>query len=342
MFENPCLTDFPLTIPEPLDYLKILPSYECGRNCFYCYNDALSQQCLPREINLLNTLHAITRAQKGPFVAEILGGEPLHKNNIDRTKKILQLLKESEGCNKRVIATAVSHPQIISDILRYVELMYLSVDISHSKHNKKRLSIRKLDNLSNLSRKRGVDLSLSVVLYGDETVDDLIDFVLNARSLGIPIITFGYISFHEHTDSNFQKYRDLFYFLFTLRYALEGEILLSGNILDTLDLAVRGLERTKICHCGESSVVVLPDGRITPSICFGNDNNISQTQYINWKKDRILFLESSGCLGCELWKACRGGCMGASVFLCSSHLERDHEFCSLLSSVWEKISKDTQ
>jgi len=184
-------------------------------------------------------------------------------------------------------------------------------------------------------------LSLSVVLYGDETIDDLLEFVLNACTLGIPIITFGYVSFHEHTDSYFKKYLDLFYFLFTLRYAFEGDILLSGNILDTLDLAVRGLERTKICHCGESSVVVLPDGSVTPSICFGNDNGIFQKQYINWKRERIFFLERSGCSGCELWKACRGGCMGASVFRSSSHLERDHEFCSLLSSVWEKILKDT-
>nr|VFK18340.1 MAG: radical SAM additional 4Fe4S-binding SPASM domain-containing protein [Candidatus Kentron sp. LPFa] len=329
-----------LSIPESLDYLKIIPSYQCGRDCFYCYNTALEQNCVVSNNGIFITLQDILQNQKQGFSAEILGGEPLHKNTIDTTKALLRILGGNKYCNRRIVATAISSSRIIQNIAEQIDFLYLSFDISPSSRNKKKLDLKKIEYIRYACAEKNAELALSIVLYGDETEDQLVEFVEQAHLLGIRFLAFGYIGFHESTALCIEKYTDIFYCLFVLRYAFEDNILISGDILDTLDFAVRGLKRKRICHCGETSTVILPDGNLAPSICFGEGKKAFQIEYLRRKLERMRILELSDCSDCGLWEACKGGCMGAAVSRTGDHLNRDDVFCVLLRSVWEKIIHD--
>jgi len=329
---------------QPIDYIKIIPSYKCDKACPYCYNQYLHQDSSERPDKIFVTLEAFLKNQKVPFVAEVIGGEPLHIETIDTTISVLEILTNSLFCKKRVLSTAVGVLKTLQRVLDLLDFVYLSTDISPSAMNRKKRSFHQLSCISSLFANERVELSLAVVLYGDEKEKDLEKIILFAKDLHIKNIGFGYINFQHLSSAEVWNYSKLFHFLFILKYALSNDIFLGGDVLETLDLAVQGIKRQKICDCGESSLVIQPDGNVSPSICleYKPDSFLRYADFIQMKLERWCALENSSCSNCELWPACRGGCMGASISLYQNHLYRDEVFCSIVRHSWDLIKKDLE
>ncbi|MBC8180275.1 radical SAM protein [candidate division KSB1 bacterium] len=327
-----------------IDYLKIIPSYRCNKACSYCYNQVLSQQSNAKPSKLFATLEMILDTQDTNFVAEVLGGEPLQSETIETTISVLEMLTHSLHCRKRVLSTAIAKISTLQRVLNLLDFLYLSIDISPSVINRKQISKHQLENINLKLSNTGVDLCLSVVLYGTEKEYDLEEFVLFIKNIGIKNICFGYIGFKDLSLSEVMSYSRLFYFLFILKYAFSDEIFLGGRVLETLDLAVQRIKRQKICHCGETSLVIQPDGSVSPSICveYNSVHNYSIARYIKMKSERFNVLKDSSCGRCELWSVCHGGCMGESIALYRNHIIQDKVYCSILSKTWRQIKKDIE
>ena len=325
-----------------IDYLKIVPSYYCSINCKYCYNRLLKQNSKDNPKALLNSLDEFINNQKTSFIAEIIGGEPLEENTLNTSKSLLNRLSRSHLCKKRILSTAVKDIRLLDSLIDYLDFVYLSMDIFNSTNNKKKLSLTKLLQLTNFINCNNVELSIAVMLDGCEDEEDIKNFIFSLIHIGVKNICFGYVKFQHLNTTTLLNYYRLFYFLFFLKYSLTDKIFIGGNILETLDLAVQNITRKRICHCGETSVVLQPDGNVTPSLCqnYYSDNSYSLTEFSKSKMYRWNFLESNRCFNCSLWPFCRGGCMGASIHLYKNYLSPDIEFCSIISKVWEKIEID--
>jgi len=329
---------------QSLGYIKIIPSYKCHKGCPYCYNQYLHQDSNERPDKILVTLESFLKNQKVPFVAEVIGGEPLHVETINTTISVLEIFTNSLSCKKRILSTATEELRTLQTVLNLLDFVYLSTDISPSEMNKKRRSFRQISDFISLLANDRVELSLAVVLYGDEKESDLENFILFAKDLHIKNIGFSYINFRNLSSSEVWNYSKLFHFLFILKYALSNDIFLRGDVLETLNLAVQGIKRQKICDCGESSLVIQPDGTVSPSICleYRHDSFLNNADFLQMKLERWFALENSSCSNCELWPACRGGCIGESISLYQNHLHRDKVFCSILRYSWDLIKKDLE
>lgn len=327
---------------QSIDNIKIIPSYKCHKACPYCYNQYLHQDSNERPNKILVTLESFLNNQKVPFVAEVIGGEPLHVETINTTISVLESFTASLFCKKRVLSTATEELKTLQRVLSLLDFVYLSTDISHNAMNRKRRSFRQISDFSSLLANDRVELSLAVVLYGDEKEKDLEKFILLAKNLHIKNIGFSYINFQNLSSSEVWNYSKLFHFLFILKYALSNDIFLRGDVLETLNLAVQGIKRQRICDCGESSLVIQPDGTVSPSICleYKHDSFLNNEDFLQIKLERWFALENSGCSNCELWPACRGGCIGASISLYQNHFCRDKVYCDILRNSWDLIKKD--
>jgi len=329
---------------QPIDYIQIIPSYRCNRACSYCYNQYFHQDVEEQPDKLIPSLDSFVKRQKIPFVAEVIGGEPLHAGTINTTKSVLEILTHSTFCKKRVLSTACGELRTLKKIIKLIDFVYLSIDISHSVINTKKMDFKRISRVSSFFANEQVELTLAVVLYGDETEKDLENFVLFAKDINIENICFGYIGFNHLTSSEIFNYSKLFYLLFILKNILSKDIFLGGDVLETLELAVQGIRRQKLCSCGESSLVFQPEGIISPSICikYIPNSSTSCADFIKMKIERRSALENSRCNNCELWPTCLGGCIGASILLYKNHLYREKVFCSILCQCWDLIKKDLE
>lgn len=325
-----------------LDYLKVIPSYVCNRGCTYCYNVALLQISEHERGQFLRSLANVLGSTRTYFVAEVIGGEPLQHENMVHTLNVLSMLSDSPQCKKCILSTAIGDAKHLSRALPYVDFLYFSMDISHARTNRKRLSKQYLRQLSDLCVQHQTELCISIVMDGSETKNDIADVLNDLLQFGIGNVCFGFTSFFKLDRLSVERYTELFYFIFRAKCVLGSAIRIGGDILESLELHISGKTRSHNCHCGESSLAIQPDGRLSPSICFEDSPHsaIPFDRYLLLKAERDAGLKCGECGNCELWRVCRGGCMGAAVKVSGQFFSRDESTCDILRSTWGRVLAD--
>lgn len=320
------------------DYWKIVPSYSCNKSCSYCYNNLLKQEIPSNNETQIKVLKDILKYQQVEFVSEIIGGEPLYDLNLQQTRNIIKILKEESLCKQLILTTAIYDIEKINCVLEKIDIIYLSVDIDELSEK----SIIKEDFIIDVLEvciKKNVSLCLSVTLSGNESVDDILKFVLTASDIGITNFEFGFISFISHSKSVIDKYIEIFYFLVLLKFDLVTQrVHIGGDLIDTIDLAINNQKRSKICNCGDTSFVIQPNGQISPSICYNSFLNNEPDEFMNIQKKREEKLKMNDCKFCELWDYCFGGCSGNAFVVQNNHYKCDIIFCKIIKGVWEKLN----
>ena len=327
---------------DSLDYLKVVPSYRCERGCSYCYNDALEQSAEGNGQAFFTSIAGVLEQARNSFVAEIIGGEPLERETAARTLQTLEMLDAHPLCRKIILSTALGDSKHLDQVLRWVDFVYFSVDITRAKTNKKRTSKRYLADLVRRIKDSRTELCISVVLDSSESVAEVTSFLNDLVELGVENVCFGFISFSKLNEERVAKYAAVFHALFRAKCILRKEMRIGGDILETLDMHITRQVRSHNCHCGETCVVIQPDGKLSPSICFADKpgSAISFDEYMNAKQQREAALKNSSCGSCELWGACQGGCMGAAVSASGRLLSKDESMCGILCSAWKSIKVD--
>lgn len=320
------------------DYWKIVPSYSCKKSCSYCYNNLLKQKIPSDNETQMKVLKDILKYQEVEFVSEIIGGEPLDDLNLQQTQNIIKILKEEILCKQLILTTAIYDIEKISCVLEKIDVLYLSVDIDELSE-KSIIKENFIPDIVELCKKKSVSLCISVTLSGNESIDDILRFVLTSKDIGITNFGFGFISFINHSKSIIDRYIEIFYFLVLLKYDLETQrVHIGGNMIDTIDLAINNQKRTRICNCGDTSFVIQPNGQISPSICYNSFLNNEPDEFIIIQKKREEKLKMGDCKCCELWDYCFGGCTGNAFVVQNNHYKCDIVFCNIIKGVWEKLN----
>src|SRR4029450_7185536 len=106
---------------------------------------------------ILATLDEVLAQVPRPIWVELIGGEPLELPARDLTFEILKGLQGHGRGRGVVLSTAVASPALLRRVLPLVRRVYLSIDLSNSRQNRKRLSQRQMDELGRLFDSAEVD-----------------------------------------------------------------------------------------------------------------------------------------------------------------------------------------
>jgi len=327
--------------PDSLTYLKVIPSFTCSRGCHYCYNVKLGQETEMDAAATRVAMQRVLAAATHPFVVEIIGGEPLEPPALGVTISLLRELDDHPKCAGTVVSTAVASPFILDRILPSVARIYLSVDVSASRANRKVLSTSRLASVARRCRAYDVDLFLSTVLFGDETSESLERFVRDAADAGVNHVGFSHQTATPLDSDAIQVAIGQYYELFRLRLMYSGRIAVVGTILDSVELSVVGGRRTASCECGSKSIVIEPDGALVPGLCADHrDARVSVHDFRAVRSERNVALLGGACGSCSLWPVCQGGCAFEGMRTNGSLLERDETQCRVMLGVTERVARD--
>lgn len=324
-------------------YLKVIPTFSCARGCFYCYNDLLKQRASPDYPRLLGTLVKVLARAPEPMDVEIIGGEPLEFTSVEQTLGIIDTIERSRYRSLTIStaqATSIHLPLVIGRVSR----IYLSIDISRSPRNRKRLRGDRLRALVRRCADAGTEICTSSVLFGDETPEELDGFVELLIDCGVPMAGFTHQTATPLSLDDVAAFGGSLFRLMELRYACANEIEIVGAIIDDLDLWIRGASRSGACECGDTSMVIEPDGSIGSQLCRDHLNGppITPAELLEHKRTRLIALEQGECAGCDLWEVCRGGCLTEAVrFGAGSHARAPY-FCAVLQTAAALAAQELQ
>ncbi len=329
-------------LPAELTHLKFIPSYDCARGCFYCYNGLLNQRLELGDVPLRGRLDELLSAATRPVTVEIIGGEPLQKPALHSTVALLEQARANARCSRTVLSTAVSSGPALMRVLPLVDLLYLSIDTSRDARNRKRISDWHLLDLVDACRRHGTDLFVSTVLFGDETRDELEEFVLRLRNAGVPAVGFTHLRSSELATAEIETAIMQYHHLFRLRLALRRELLIAGAVLDSIELHMRGGCRTDACECARNSLVVEPDGTTSMGLCFDHESlRPTKVEELRDIKDRRrAYLMAGPCAGCRLWDVCQGGCVSEGHRSSGNPLDRAEMWCAILLGIAARVETD--
>jgi radical SAM protein with 4Fe4S-binding SPASM domain len=331
-------------LPPELTHLKVIPSYACGRGCFYCYNTLLDQSLEIRGTAPQRALDEALAAVPRPITVEVIGGEPLEKPALRTTVELLERAQASPDCRSTVLSTAVATPTVLDPILPFVDLLYLSVDASTSERNRKRVSVARLAALVELCGRHGTELMLSTVLFGDETTADLDRFVGDLLDAGVASVGFTHLRSTTLSPQQVAAAAAQYHHLFQLRLTLRDRLEIAGGLLESIELHVMGGRRVAACECGRNSVVIEPDGSRSMGVCFDHESFRPQAldEFRDLKQQREDVLREGMCGTCPLWDVCHGGCASEAHHSAGGTLGRAEQWCATIRAVAALVDGDLQ
>jgi radical SAM protein with 4Fe4S-binding SPASM domain len=333
-----------LRLPDEMTYLKVIPDFKCSRGCHYCYNVLLGQEMSGDADKILATLDEVLAQVPRPIWVELIGGEPLELPARDLTFEILKRLQGHAKCRGVVLSTAVASPALLRRVLPLVRRVYLSIDLSNSRQNRKRLSQRQMDELGRLFDSAEVDLYVTGVLYGDETAEELREFIVRLSSAGIRSVGLTHRTTMPLTPAEIEGAIGHYYELFRLRLAGRSQVEIAGTILDSIELHLRGGLRKGPCECGRNSVAIEPDGRIRMGLCFDHRRDrIEAEDFQVIRSERPKHLrEHDLCGSCALWDVCHGGCVSEAIRIHGTPYARASVHCEILRGVAQRVEEDVR
>jgi radical SAM additional 4Fe4S-binding domain len=323
--------------PTPQIEIKVIPSYHCDLKCKYCYNKKFElnpniSNSDPEKIkNQID--HILGESDKLKVIIEIIGGDPLSTFNYPITEDLIQYLKETNKNIKIVVQTGEFSIKKILNIIPFIDGLSYSVDISSSP------KVRNFHNLQKIGegcKENGVDLQIQTILNILDTSEDILQFIkicelYNAGWIGLE---FPQYQRYSKNDLNHQITIYLQILKSVKRFPY---ISIGGAIIESAcDYARRNLYKSS-CLCGEKSITIQPDGSLTPSLHTNLNSKFSLTTFAKIKNKRNNVLRSGICSDCQFWDVCWGGCMAHAEFLTGSYLNRDEEYCYILSNILKSM-----
>jgi radical SAM protein with 4Fe4S-binding SPASM domain len=333
-------------LPEDLSLLQVVVTHSCKRNCGYCYNKLLNQETLPDAEQLMNSLTHVLDASVNPLTIEVIGGEPLESGIIQVTENVLRTAHEHPNCRGTILCTAVCEPKKVQALLNYTDYVYLSIDTSLRESNVKKLNQDKIREVAKLVTESGSGMSVSTILFGDETKAHLQDFIDCLVKVGVDSVGFAYPYATSLSDFEINRFSEQFHWLYQLKLLNEGVIRLHGELLENIDLYVSGRSRPCHCSCGKNAVVIEPNGELTMGICFDHMKEVP-TDWQELRKQIYMrqeyLLKSEPCKSCTLWTVCYGGCLArGNQDSTGISRGRDEVSCSVLQKVAYFVDEDRQ
>lgn len=328
--------------PASAELLKIIPTLECSKGCYYCYNVRLRQINPLAQNKLFASVDAFLKSTESPIDIDIIGGEPLEAKARQVTLELLRLVRSYSRTRHVSVSTAVSSPKVLREIAPVVDRLYLSIDVFSGDLNKKRISERRLTEVVSALRASGVILNVSVVINGTESEADVVSFIQSLIAHDVREAGFAYEDFAEIDQERVVNTCKIFYRLFVERILRRRQIRIGGMVLDRLLDRVRGVKSDHACACGDRCIGIYPDGSISASLCYPHNDRerISTEAFAHQRTNRLSRLEVGECAGCQLWNSCKGGCIGAAAVANKEEPGRDMRQCIILRNVWPLIAKD--
>lgn len=327
--------------PDAFNYLKVVPTYECSRGCHYCYNTLLGQQAPPEPESMLRSLDQILKSVRAPIWIELIGGEPLQRPALGVSRQVLDRVRGDSNCAGVVLSTAISAPAVLRPVIPHLSRIYISLDASAGSGNRKRFRDPSIRRIVDMCASSGVELVMSCVLFGDETSEDIARFIDRLASLGVRACGFAHQSATYLSQAKIATAIDQYYELFKLKLALRDSFAICGTILDSTELHFRNGLRLGACECGLRSVVLEPDGGLSPGVCMDHRRGImSVDEFSVIRSARPQRLLQGVCGTCPLWEVCHGGCVSEAIRLHGTPYERATAHCQILLGVTRRVRAD--
>lgn len=308
--------------------IKIIPSYSCDKKCSYCYNNIEENNYFSfKEGNILSTLDDIFNYDRYNAVVEIIGGEPLSRDNYLKTIDIINQLKKYDSDIKIVIQTASSSIKDIINIVPMIDGLSYSIDISSSP---KVVNIKNLEQLTRECKLNSVLVQIQTVLNMSDNLKNIFQFLHHCESYNVGWIGIGFPQYSRYSENDLNIQIEIY------RNIIENinefsEMRIGGAIIESVLDYLNSHIYCSSCMCGEKSITIQPNGLITPSLHLSLSNMFSFKEFTKLKKIRRLVLRNQICRNCKIWDICYGGCMAHAYFLTGEILQKDTEYCYVLS-----------
>jgi radical SAM protein with 4Fe4S-binding SPASM domain len=329
-----------MELPQELSYVKVVPSYECAKACFYCYNTLLGQSSMPAHGAITDILLSILDSATSPLSVEIIGGEPLEPPALKFTLQTLERARAHDRCDQIFLSTALASPRLLSQVAPLVDLIYLSIDMARDERNKKSVSLVRLQRVLRAIRDGGSDVALSVVIFGTETDAEIVAFVDLLIEAGVSSVGMAHQSATRLSQAEVSRVVAIYHLLFKLRLTRAAEITISGTMLDSIELSLLGGSRTGACECARYSVVIEPDARVVPGVC--TDHALAPISPTVLLEGRPEQLQAGACGSCPLWDVCKGGCATEALRFSGDAAKRAPIHCAVMLGLSSAVSRDVE
>lgn len=317
--------------------IKVIPSYNCDLNCSYCYNKNVNENYYLENLdNILKTLDGILLRKDLNVIVDIIGGEPLSNKTFSTTEKIIDHLIYLKKNTKIVLQTGTPNIERITKLIPKIDVLSYSMDLSESP---KAFNIKNMEKISETCRDYGVLIQILTTLSLKDNVETICQFIENCTLYGIRWIGMVFPEYQLYTKEQLDK-QICVYFELLKRLNNFKDITVGGIMIESVLDFLQGKKYFSRCICGERSVVIQPDGSITPSIHFELNKSLSLENFNIIKFQRRSMLENNECAGCKIWNICLGGCMGHANFIAKDFLQPDKEFCYVLSGIINKLKSE--
>lgn len=314
--------------------LKVVPTYQCGKKCKYCYNKHIYNTYNENPSFLIESLSRIIQNSEKNIVVEIIGGEPLSRHGYEITNKILDSIMVIKKENiKLVLQTGSSNLNKIQSLTKKIDGLSYSIDISLSPKIK---NLNRLGEITNYCKDNNVPIQIQTILNENDTIHDINNFINLCCSQGIKWLGMCYPDFQVYNLKTLDKQATIYFELIRESNQFK-DISIGGMPIQCAIDFFEGCGYEQSCYCGEKCLTIQPDGRISPCLFLRPDEYMSIESFVDIKHKREKILHEGICADCEMWNVCHGGCMIHSKFLTGNVNSRDETHCYLLKKIIDMV-----
>jgi len=283
---------------------------KCNLKCKHCYSNSGLFGKTSDTDNLIKIL-----AQIRPLRLVISGGEPILE--IERLISFLKKYKLKKGIDSYVVLATngiLLNNRNLNRIKPYVDRLQISLDTLNPDTFKKIRGLKLLKQTINgikLAKKRGFDLQIAFSIF-KENLDEykkIIDFCINNKINRINILR-QRPSGRSKCSVSAKEIKRVY--SGAVNYALGKDI--NVNIHDPIANII--IPKRSECNAAKEIIAIDVDGNFKPCPLF--NSSVKGNFKDVWKNSKLFRLvrrQVGGCISCEKYKLCRGGCKADSFNL---------------------------
>jgi len=249
--------------------------------------------------------------------------------NYPCTKNIISYLNDQNADIKIMLQTGSSSIEKIVNLIPLIDGLSYSVDISSSPKVK---NVKNLAKINNECQKYSVITQIQTILDKVDKPEDILEFLKLCHSHEMGWIGIEYPQYQRYSKNDLNH--QIATYLKIIDFSDDfPELKIGGAIIESACDYIHKKSYSSPCMCGERSITVQPDGKVTPSLHTSLSEEYSFDEFIRLKENRGLRLKYGICSDCQFWGVCHGGCMSHARFITGDALNRDEEYCYVLSNV---------
>ncbi len=340
--------DLPTAYPWKLYNLFCNITSRCDQACQYCHSpkDSFGNKDMPLSL-LQRAANQAKEIDVKNFV--LTGGEPLLHPQLE---KILEILSGYDF-NIKMATNGVSIDKNIIDLLKHfhVKSLQVSIDTLNKEHYLLVRGVNRLERVIENIREiiSGDTIHLAVSSVGNRIIiDDLEELLMFCFNEGIHTFTLTKpIPVHTGARNNHlllsdEEFVRLLDRLINTFYQRTNHALLELGYPYARDSYLHKKWRDSIainittCEGGRNSLTISVDGRVTPCVCFEDEDFYfgdikSENLGDLWNSEFLGYFRGKNkyrrCDPCNRWEDCLGGCR-AMALLATGRLDSSDPFCA--------------